>query len=94
MRSNWRSGGGRRDSRIRVCEVDARVGGAIRIDMRAPDGVVYPMSGRFIEIDPPHRLVFVTAALDGDGRPMFEVLNTVTFTEVRNGERRFHWLQR
>lgn len=67
------------------CEVDARVGGAIRIDMRAPDGVVYPMSGRFIEVDPPHLLVFETAALDGDGRPMFEVLNTVTFTGVRNG---------
>jgi uncharacterized protein YndB with AHSA1/START domain len=67
------------------CEVDARVGGAIRIDMRAPDGVVYPMSGRIVEIDEPHLLVFETAALDGDGKPMFEVLNTVTFTAVRNG---------
>ena len=67
------------------CEVDARVGGAIRIDMRAPDGVVYPMRGRFVEIDEPHRLVFETAALDGNGKPMFEVLNTVTFTAVRNG---------
>ncbi|HXC97424.1 MAG TPA: SRPBCC domain-containing protein [Edaphobacter sp.] len=67
------------------CEVDARVGGAIHIDMRAPDGMVYPLTGRILEIDPPHRLVFETAALDGDGKPMFEVLNTVTFAAVRNG---------
>jgi uncharacterized protein YndB with AHSA1/START domain len=51
-----------------VCEADARVGGAIRIHMRAPDGTVYPMTGRFVEIDRPHRLVFVTAALDGEGK--------------------------
>jgi uncharacterized protein YndB with AHSA1/START domain len=68
-----------------VCEVDARVGGAIQIHMRAPDGVVYPMTGRFVEIDRPHRLVFATAALDGEGRAMFEVLNTVAFTEVDGG---------
>jgi uncharacterized protein YndB with AHSA1/START domain len=68
-----------------VCETDARVGGAIRIHMRGPDGVVYPMTGRFVQIDRPHRLVFSTAALDGEGRPMFEVLNTVTFTEVAGG---------
>jgi uncharacterized protein YndB with AHSA1/START domain len=68
-----------------VCEADARVGGAIRIHMRAPDGTVYPMTGRFVEIDRPHRLVFTTAALDGEGRPMFEVLNTVTFSVVDGG---------
>ncbi len=34
-----------------VCELDVRVGGAIRIHMRAPDGVVYPMTGVFEEID-------------------------------------------
>jgi uncharacterized protein YndB with AHSA1/START domain len=68
-----------------VCEADARVGGAIRIHMRAPNGVVYPMTGRFVEIDRPHRLVFMTAALDDEGRPMFEVLNTVTFTRIDGG---------
>jgi uncharacterized protein YndB with AHSA1/START domain len=68
-----------------MCEVDARVGGAMMIDMRSPDGVVYPMTGRFITIDRPHRLVFVTAAIDGCGKPMFEVKNTVNFTEVRGG---------
>ena len=62
-----------------VCEVDARPGGAIRIDMRAPDGVVYPMTGTFVEIVKPERLVFISAALDNNGEPLFEVLNTVTF---------------
>lgn len=68
-----------------VCEVDARIGGAILIDMRSPEGVVHPMTGRFVTIDRPHRLVFVTAAIDGEGKPMFEVTNTVTFTERRGG---------
>ena len=62
-----------------VCELDARPGGAIRIDMRAPDGVVYPMTGVYLEVVPPERLVFTSAALDKDGTAMFENLNTVTF---------------
>ncbi len=41
-----------------VCEIDVRPGGAIRIDMRAPDGITYPMSGVFQEIDRPRRMVF------------------------------------
>jgi uncharacterized protein YndB with AHSA1/START domain len=53
--------------------------------MRAPNGVVYPMTGRFVDIDRPHRLVFSTAAIDDGGEPMFEVLNTVTFTAVSGG---------
>jgi len=64
-----------------ACEVDARPGGAIRIDMRAPDGVVYPMTGTFVEVVEPERLVFISAALDANGEPLFEVLNTVTFSE-------------
>jgi uncharacterized protein YndB with AHSA1/START domain len=67
------------------CTVDARVGGALRIEVCSPDGEVCPMSGRFVEVDRPHRLVFVTAAIDEHGKPMFEVMNTVTFTEARGG---------
>jgi uncharacterized protein YndB with AHSA1/START domain len=61
--------------------VDVRPGGAIRIHMRAPDGVVYPMSGVFHEIVEPERLVFSSAALDNNGEPLFEILNAVTFAE-------------
>jgi uncharacterized protein YndB with AHSA1/START domain len=66
-----------------VCEMDVRVGGAIRIHMRAPDGVVYPMTGVFQEIVVPERLVFVSSALDDKGNSMFDVLSTVTFADER-----------
>jgi len=65
-----------------VCEVDAREGGEIRIHMRAPDGVVYPMKGVFEEVDEPERLIFISTALDEKGNSMFDVLNTVTLAEV------------
>jgi uncharacterized protein YndB with AHSA1/START domain len=68
-----------------VCEADAKPGGAIRIHMRAPDGVVYPMTGEFLEVVPPERLVFTCAALDGNDQPMFVNRNTVLFTEVPGG---------
>jgi uncharacterized protein YndB with AHSA1/START domain len=62
-----------------VCEIDVRPGGAIRIHMRGPDGAVHPMTGVFHEIVEPERLVFTSSALDKNGEPLFEVLNTVTF---------------
>jgi uncharacterized protein YndB with AHSA1/START domain len=61
-----------------LCEVDARAGGAIRIDMRGPDGRVYPMMGTFTEVIEPERIVFTSGALDGDGKALFEIENTVT----------------
>ena len=64
------------------CEFDLRVGGPIRVDMRAPDGTIYPMGGEFEEIDPPRRLVFLTSALDANGDPIFVNRNTVLFREV------------
>jgi uncharacterized protein YndB with AHSA1/START domain len=70
-----------------VCELDVRPGGAIRIDMRAPDGTIYPMTGVFVKIVAPDRLVFTerivftSVAMDKYGKPLFENLNTVTFAE-------------
>ena len=64
-----------------VCEADVRPGGAIRIDMRGPDGAVYPMTGVYQEVVEPERIVFTSAALDDKGNPIFEVLTTVTFAE-------------
>lgn len=66
-----------------VCELDVRAGGTMRIDMRAPNGVVYPMKGVFEEITEPERLVFISSALDENGNSMFDVLNTVIFAEQR-----------
>jgi len=63
------------------CEWDARPGGLIRVDMRGPNGTVYPMTGAYREIVEPERLVFTAGALDEDGNLLFEILNTVTFAE-------------
>jgi uncharacterized protein YndB with AHSA1/START domain len=68
-----------------VCELDVRPGGAIRIDMRGPEGTVYPMTGTFREIVRPERLVFTAEALDQSGTAVLEVLNTVIFEE-KNGK--------
>jgi uncharacterized protein YndB with AHSA1/START domain len=64
-----------------VCEIDPRVGGAIRIHMRSPDGAIYPMKGEIREIVAPERLVFTNIAVDAAGNPVTEGLTTVTFAE-------------
>jgi len=64
-----------------VCELDVRPGGAMRIHMRGPDGTVYPMAGTYEEIVEPERIVFTGSALDGRGRPLFEVRHTVIFAD-------------
>ena len=72
-----------------ICNVDAIPGGSMLIHMQGPDGIVYPMVGEFHEIVAPQKLVFTTAALDKNGKRLFEVLNTVTFSEEK-GKTRLH----
>ncbi len=62
-----------------VRELDARPGGTMHIEMCAPDGRVYPMSGKFEELVAPERLVFISGALDEKGKPLFQIRNTVLF---------------
>src|ERR1700680_3453646 len=64
-----------------VCTIDARVGGALRIHMRAPDGNIYPMKGEIREIVPLERLVFTNIALDAADNAIIEGFTTVTFAE-------------
>ncbi len=64
-----------------VCQVDARPGGAIYIEMRGPEGTTYPMDARFVEVVPPERLAFTTFLKNDAGTVFLEVLNTVTFAE-------------
>jgi len=68
-----------------ICNIDATPGGEILIHMQAPDRTVYPMAGEFHEILEPEKLVFTSAALDKDGNRLFEVLNTVIFSD-ENGK--------
>src|ERR1700735_1778713 len=49
------------------CEIDVRAGGIMRIDMRAPNGTVYPMAGIFLELKEPEQIVFTSGALDEKG---------------------------
>ncbi len=65
-----------------VCEMDVRVGGLIRIDMRAPDGTGCPMKGVIHEIVENERIVFTATAHENEqGIPLIENLNTVTFAD-------------
>ena len=58
-------------------ELDVRQDGALRIDIQAPDGTVFPMSGVVKEAVRPERLVFIATPLDESGDRLFEVLHTV-----------------
>jgi uncharacterized protein YndB with AHSA1/START domain len=73
------------------CAVEPRVGGAFRVDMRAPDGppfegAVFPGPGVIRELVPNERLVFTMQPELGEQRlPM--VRTTVTFEDVAGGTR-------
>lgn len=62
-----------------VCEVDLRVGGEIRIVMRAPDGNEHTMKGIFRELVRPEKIVFVNNAYGADGTQHLEGITTVIF---------------
>lgn len=58
------------------CEVDLRTGGVFRLVMRMPDGLEFPMDGRFTDVIANERIVFEATIHGG-----IEVKTTVTFTE-------------
>ncbi|HXT05574.1 MAG TPA: SRPBCC domain-containing protein [Roseiarcus sp.] len=66
------------------CEVDARVGGAYRIEMHGAEGNVSIVTGVFREIEPPRRLVFTWGWLNGAGRNP-ETVVCLTFTPRAGG---------
>lgn len=62
-------------------EFDLRAGGRWRSDMRAADGTVYPMDKRFVEVDPPRRVVLLHAQAGHD------FTHTMEYDEVPAGTR-------
>ena len=70
-----------------VCKVDARVGGAILIHMRAANGDVHVIDGAYREITPLDRIVFTTSVDDDNGRRILEGHNVVTFEDLGGNTR-------
>jgi uncharacterized protein YndB with AHSA1/START domain len=66
---------------IPVCEFDLRPGGKLKVDMKSPEGWLFPSVGEFKTVEQPERLAFTNSPLDKDGNKLFEVLHTVTLTE-------------
>lgn len=65
-----------------LCELDVRPGGSLLIHMKGPDGVIYPMTGEFKEIEDSRKLVFSGVALNEKGEKVIEDLTTVLFDEI------------
>lgn len=64
-------------------EIEPRPDGAVRLDLRGPDGTQYSNRGTVTEIEAPERFAFETSLPDDKGSPILHVLNTVTFSEDR-----------
>ena len=63
---------------VPVCEIDLRVGGTRKQVMRSPDGYEMALTGVFLEIRRPDRLVWRNES-DDPARP--PIIQAVTFTE-------------
>ncbi|APR85012.1 Putative glutathione S-transferase-related transmembrane protein [Minicystis rosea] len=61
-----------------VCDIDLRVGGGYRYVMRTNDGMEVGFSGKYLEIDAPHRVVQTEVF---DPFPDSPAMVTVTLTE-------------
>jgi uncharacterized protein YndB with AHSA1/START domain len=70
-----------------LCELDVRVGGKWRIDMRAPDGQTYTSQGEYLEVVKDQLLVF-TDVPDQTVMPAAQpTINTVRFEPDRKRTR-------
>ena len=71
---------GPRGFTISRIEFDVRPGGAIRADMRAPDGTIFTNLGSFTEVVATERLAMLLR-YEEKGEVVFENLNTITLAE-------------
>ena len=67
------------------CMFEARSGGKIEIDMQGPDGKVHTSRGKVVEIYPPYRFHTLSGVVGEDGKPIFEVWQSMFFEEVEGG---------
>jgi len=66
-----------------IAEVDLRVGGRYRIQIRSPKGHLNTVAGVYREIEPPEKLVFTWSWQEG-GMDVGETLVTVEFRDRGN----------
>ena len=71
---------GARGWKLTVCEIDLRVGGRYRFVSRGPGGAEMTQTGRYLELDPPDRLV-LTEMFEDQSYPG-ETVITTTLTEA------------
>lgn len=71
---------GPRGWRLVVCEVDLRPGGAWHYVLRGPANEEMVLRGRYVEIDPPNRLVMTETNVDCDARADHESVITIELT--------------
>ncbi|ARQ57333.1 activator of Hsp90 ATPase 1 family protein [Rhizobium sp. Kim5] len=65
--------------------LEAWPGGRHRACLIAPDGEEHWVGGKYLEVEPPHRLVFTHAWERGTGQTSPETLVTITFRESNGG---------
>jgi len=53
---------------VPACVSEPKPGGKYRIEMHSPEGSVHVVTGEYLEVSPPDRLVFTWAWLEGTGR--------------------------
>jgi glutathione S-transferase len=74
-----------RGMEVSAAQVDARVGGAWRIDMRSREGTRFVVGGRYREITRPSRLVYSWQWEAGGPMPELQTLVEVDFSEKDGG---------
>jgi len=70
------------------CRSDARPGGEFYLVMRGPDGIDYPSTGHWGEMDKPNRLTWFSAIPGPDGSNLMEDTTTATFEAIEGNKTR------
>jgi uncharacterized protein YndB with AHSA1/START domain len=72
---------GPRDFTIPVCESDPQSGGQLRLEMRAADGTIYPLTGTYGKTDPPAFFELFSQAIGPNGAAALAIRTTYAFAE-------------
>jgi uncharacterized protein YndB with AHSA1/START domain len=82
---------GPRRARVNVVELDLRVGGNYRFDMRQANGMIVELVGTYVEISRPQRLVFTWSWTGGEtqnSEVTLDFLDHESGTELQLAHRR------